>query len=60
MRCEEDCDLQAERSLSEALRRQRLEADLQRAWSQDPVALMALAEPEKGTKKVQETTERPN
>jgi len=32
-------------------RQEQLEADLQRTWSQDPVALMASAEPEKGTKK---------
>jgi len=32
-------------------RQEQLEADLQTACSQDPVALMALAEPEKGYKK---------
>jgi site-specific recombinase XerD len=41
-------------------RQEQLEADLQRAWSQDPVALMGLAEPQKGTKKVHEKRERPN
>jgi hypothetical protein len=41
-------------------RQEQLEADLQRAWSQDPVALMGIVEPEKGTKKVHEKRERPN
>jgi integrase len=41
-------------------RQQQLEADLQRAWSQDPLALMDLAQPEEGTKKVHEKAERPN
>lgn len=41
-------------------RQEQLEADLQRAWSQDPVALMGIVEPEKGTKKVHEKSERPN
>ena len=41
-------------------RQEQLEADLQRAWSQDPLALMGFAQPEKGTKKVHEKRERPN
>jgi integrase/recombinase XerD len=41
-------------------RQEQLEADLQRAWSQDPVALMGIVEPEKGTKKVHAKEERPN
>jgi integrase/recombinase XerD len=41
-------------------RQEQLEADLQRAWSQDPIALMGIVEPEKGTKKVHAKQERPN
>jgi len=41
-------------------RQEQLEADLQRAWSQDPLVLMGFAQPEKGTKKVHEKRERPN
>jgi integrase/recombinase XerD len=41
-------------------RQEQLEADLQRAWSQDPVALMSIVAPEKGTKKVHAKEERPN
>ena len=47
-------------TLSMRSRQERLEADLQRAWSQDPLALMGFAQPEKGTKKVHEKRERPN
>jgi len=41
-------------------RQEQLEADLQRAWSQDPVAVMGIVEPEKGAKKVHAKEERPN
>jgi hypothetical protein len=41
-------------------RQEQLEADLQRAWSQEPVALMAIVAPEKDTKKVHAKEERPN
>jgi len=41
-------------------RQEQLEADLQRAWSQDPLALMGFVAPEKGTKKVHEKGQRTN
>lgn len=41
-------------------RQEQLEADLRRAWSQDPLALMGFVQPEKGTKKVHEKRQRPN
>jgi hypothetical protein len=41
-------------------RQEQLEADLQRAWSQDPLVLMGLVQPEKDTKKVHEKRARPN
>jgi hypothetical protein len=50
--------------VTESSRQDQLEADLERAWSQDPVALMEAGRdfggPLKGTKKVHEKGEQIN